>query len=137
MLATLFNSEGPRRQFPLPLQVDLDACRGGFQPISRLQGAPCLRWHQLSAQRVQIGQCKGHLRAGQVLGNTAVTDLAEAPQLLDDAKRMFAPCSGTRATAIYPFLIVRQLLTRLGAAVDPVAYAGLFGAIAMKIAPGG
>lgn len=33
------------------------------------------------------------MRAGQILGQPAIPDLGEAPQLLDDAKGMLAPSS--------------------------------------------
>ena len=70
-----------------PLLFRLDVRRGGLLPIRRLQGAPRLWWHPLSSQRVQVRQRKGDLSAAQILGQTAVPNLARAPQLLDDPER--------------------------------------------------
>jgi len=64
--------------------------RDGLRPevSSPRTAGPC--GEQLSADLVEIGQGEHGLRAGQVLGQTAVAHFGEAPQLLDDAKGVFA-----------------------------------------------
>src|SRR5437870_8794485 len=49
----------------------------------------CVR-QQLAADLVEIGEREHGLCSGQVLGQTAIPDLGEAPQLLEDAKGVLA-----------------------------------------------
>ena|SRR5215469_1061018 len=83
---------------------------------------PCLCWEQLAPELVQIGERKHGLRAGQILSQTAVSDLGKAPQLLDHPKRVFAAGPGPRACLIDQAPALGQRPLR-GASIDPVAYA--------------
>src|SRR5262245_56506993 len=75
---------------------------------------PRLRREQLAPELVQLGQRKHGLRPGQVLGQTAVSALGKAPQLLDHPKRVFATGRGPRARPIdqAPALAQRPVRTR-------------------------
>jgi hypothetical protein len=90
--------------------------RSGSQDAPR----PCRE--QLAPELVQIGQRKHGLRPGQILGQTAVSDLGKAPQLLDHPKRVFAAGPGPRAGLIdqAPALAQGPLI---GTAIGPVAHA--------------
>ena len=50
---------------------------------TRSQDGPRPRWEQLAPELVQIGERKHGLRPGQILSQTAVSDLGKTPQLLD------------------------------------------------------
>jgi hypothetical protein len=63
-------------------------------------GTPCSCREQFTPELVEIGERKHGVCAGQVLGQTAVSDLGKAPQLLDDPKRVFATRPGPRACPI-------------------------------------
>jgi hypothetical protein len=61
---------------------------------------PRPRREQLAPELVEIGERKHGVCVGQVLGQTAVSDLGKAPQLLDHPKRVFATRPGPRACPI-------------------------------------
>src|SRR5215472_17182076 len=61
---------------------------------------PCSWREQLAPELVEIGERKHGVCAGQVLGQTAVSDLGKAPQLLDHPKRVFATRPGPRPCPI-------------------------------------
>jgi len=66
-----------------------------FRSESQDTPRPCRQ--QLAPELVQIGQRKHGVCAGQVLGQTAVSNLGKAAQLLDHPKRVFAAGAGPRA----------------------------------------
>src|SRR5215831_20948536 len=93
---------------------------GFFRFGSQASPRPC--GQQLAPELVEIGERKHGLRAGQVLGQTAVSDLGKAPQLLDHPKRVFTAGAGPRACLIDQAPALGQRPLR-GASIDPVAYA--------------
>src|SRR6516164_2389244 len=101
------------------------SCAGGGQALrlsrSGSRGAPRPYRQQLTAQLVEIGQSKHGLRPRQVLGQATVAYFGEAPQLLDDPKRMLAAGAGPRARPIdhAPALAQRRAI---GAPIDSVAH---------------
>src|ERR1700728_2129371 len=97
------------------------AAIGRLLPEGSSPRTPGLYRKQLSANLVEIGQCEHGLRSGQVLGQAAISDLGEAPELLNDAKGVLATGSGPRARAVdhSPTLAQRLLCSR--PPIDPVA----------------
>src|SRR5215831_12492976 len=91
-----------------------------FRRESQASPRPC--GQQLAPELVEIGERKHGLRAGQVLGQPAVSDLGKAPQLLDHPKRVFTAGAGPRACLIDQAPALGQRPLR-GASIDPVAYA--------------
>ena len=69
-------------------------CASGGEALplvrSESQAGPRPCRQQLAPELVQIGQRKHGVCAGQVLGQTAVSDLGKAPQLFGHSKRVFA-----------------------------------------------
>ena len=59
---------------------------------------PCRE--QLSADLVEIGERKHGLRPRQILGQSAISHLNEAPQLLDYTEGVFAARPGPRARPV-------------------------------------
>ncbi len=84
------------------MRVGVGAWRssGGWRHCGRRRGLslpePCSQRasrcgvEQVAANLVKLGQRELGLRAGQVLCDASVPELAEAPQLFDDAKEMLA-----------------------------------------------
>src|SRR5262249_23564793 len=99
------------------------AYAGGFGLLGRSQRAPRLRWQELAADGVEVGQGKHRLGTGQVLGESAVAHLREAPQALHNVEGMFAASSGPGASAIDLAPALAEVAVASGrASVDPVAH---------------
>src|SRR3982751_6951753 len=79
-----------------------------FFAVRRSQGE--LRpWRQQSSpHEVQVGQGKDGKRPRRVLGQTAVTNLGEAPQSLHDVKGVFAAGATARSCPIDRPLVLGQ-----------------------------
>ena len=103
-----------------------DRHRDCLLPEDASQSTPGPCREQLSADLVEVGQRKHGLRSRQVLGQTAVSDLGEAPHLFDYAKGVFASRPGPRARPVDPPPSFAQGPLGLGAPVDPVAHSACF-----------
>ena len=97
-------------------------CRGCLRPEGYSQHAPGPWREQLSADLVEVGQCEHGLRSRQVLGQASIPHLGEAPQLLDDPKRMLAAGSGPRASPVDQPPARAQRSLGGGTPIDPVAH---------------
>ncbi len=81
-------------------------CRGAaFLRICRSAPTRVPQWHQAPSEQVEIGQRKGDVESGGVLGQTPVTHLGEAPQALDHVEGVLA----TRARGEHAFHVVKRL----------------------------
>ena len=89
------------------------------------------------SNHVQIGQREHGKGTRGVLGQAAIAHLGEAPQLLDDAKRMFAASPGPKACAVDHALGFGQRFASSAAPVDTVADAGLLAVFAVPFGPVG
>jgi hypothetical protein len=80
------------------------SCASGDEAVrwsrSGSQDAPRRCLQEIAPELVEIGQLEHGLRPRQVLGQTAVSDLREASQLLDHPKGMFTAGPGRAATRI-------------------------------------
>src|SRR5215472_10025415 len=98
---------------------------GSVRPCSRdSQDAPRLRRQQLAADQVEVRQREEAEGARQILGETPVAHLGEAPQALDHVERMLTARPGPRPGAINgPPPSAQRFVRRGGAAIHPIAYA--------------
>jgi hypothetical protein len=102
---------------------------------SMSQPAPRLCRQKQSAHLVEIGQCEHGLGASQILGQTAASDLGEAPQLLDHPKGMQAAGPSSRARPIDQPPTRAQRPLGGGTPVDPIAYAPQLKELAVVLLP--
>src|SRR5271170_1871922 len=121
------------------LLIDGGSPTGGWRSSrctqSMSQPAPRLCRKKLSAHLVEIGQCEHGLGAGQILGQTAVSDLGEAPQLLDHPKGMLAAGPSSRARPIEQPPTRAQRPLGGGTPIDPIAYAPQLKELAVVLFP--
>src|ERR1039458_1997025 len=133
MEATTITWGGGGERFPVAGRWSRALARAG---IARSQAAPRLCRKQPAPDLVEIGQGKHGLRPRQVLGQAAVSDLGETPQLLDYPKRMLATGAGPRAGAIDHSPPLAPRLAR-GAPIDPVAHPARAEGLAIGFLPVG
>ena len=117
--------------------ADLASDVGVFWPFSCSPQTPPLWSKQPSSEQVQVRQRKAAEEPGGVLGQTAITHLGKAPQVLHHVESMLPARPGRRAQAVEPLLCSRQRITGLGTAVDAVAHAPLTGGLPVQHAPVG
>src|SRR5260370_28996751 len=113
-----------------PVRISRSASR-----FCLLQGVLCPWWQQSSSHEVQIGQREQRQCPDRVLVQPAVANLGKAPQALDHVEGELAAGAATRTAAVDRLLVVTERLMRFGAAVDPIANAGLVAVLAVILAP--
>src|SRR5690242_14832426 len=86
---------------------------------------------------VEIGQSEHGLRPRQVLGQTPIAHLGEAPQLLDHPEGVFAAGASARARPIDSAPALTQRPLGGGPAIYPVAYPPRFKKLSVVFFPVG
>ena len=74
---------------------------------------------QFPPGHIEVGQGEQGEEMGRVLGKTPVPDLAIAPQVLDDAKGMFDPCSYAIALSVERPVRAVKASASVGLAMHP------------------
>ena len=90
----------------------------------RSAATPCLRIQQPSSDHEEVGERCGHFEPVQILGETAVADLAGAEDALDHPDRVLDLGPNPRLSAV-PGLL--DLIDATGVAVAPVGEVASFG----------
>lgn len=130
---SIFSFQRPRRQLCWPLWVALDDGRGRFQALAPLQGVPHFRCKSFRLSAYRLAKANVTSARARFLARPRQRTLLKPHSCL----MMRNGCS-PRARArerLRLILVVAERLVRLGAAVHPVAHAGFFGTVAMKLAP--
>src|SRR6476646_685152 len=119
---------------------------GGLGPLARsgfiFATAACRSWdasllsgQQQPSHQVQVRQRKQRQRPHRVLVQAPIAYFGEAPQVLDDLKRVLPACAMTRTRAIDCLLMLSQHASGLGAAIDSIGNAGVAALPPMILGP--
>src|SRR5579871_982850 len=95
--------------------------RSDFEVGSQSGSTPWLSWQQTAPDHVQIGQGEHGEQTRRVLGQASVAHLGETPQLLDDAKCMFAAGSSGRSEAVYASPVRAERAAAQAAPIHPIS----------------
>ena len=88
---------------------------------------PIPMWRPVPPDQIEVVQGEKGEDMGGVLGKTAIPDLPVAPQVLDDAKRMFDPCPDAIALPVERTVRAVKATAPAGLAKHPPFYIVCFG----------